>query len=148
MEARIRKLLERFEKVEELLGSSEVLADREQYRALTQEHFYLSQVKEKWERCAKLQKQLEENRALVREEKDPEFLAVIREDIAQLEAAYQSEHLQLETLLVPPDPMVGDPVLRKIVGSNPLRSVSGAHLSRAARQPQYHCGTSSRDRRR
>ena len=104
MEVRIRKLLERFEKVEELLGSSEILADREQYRALTQEHYYLSQVKEKWERCSKLQKQLEENQALVKAEKDPEFVAVIRDDIAQLEAAYQSEHLKLETLLVPPDP--------------------------------------------
>ncbi len=104
MEVRIRKLLERFEKVEELLGSSEILADREQYRALTQEHYYLSQVKEKWERCNKLQKQLEENQALVKAEKDPEFIAVIRDDIAQLEAAYQSEHLKLETLLVPPDP--------------------------------------------
>lgn len=104
MEVRIRKLLERFEKVEELLGSSEILADREQYRALTQEHYYLSQVKEKWERCNKLQKQLEENQALIKAEKDPEFVAVIRDDIAQLEAAYQSEHLHLETLLVPPDP--------------------------------------------
>jgi peptide chain release factor 1 len=48
MERRIRELLERFEKVEELLGHPDVLANQKQYRELTQEHSYLSEVKEVW----------------------------------------------------------------------------------------------------
>ncbi|MBI2743759.1 MAG: peptide chain release factor 1 [Chlamydiales bacterium] len=101
---RTQKLLQRLSEVEELLGHSEVLADQKQYRALTQEHSYLSEVKSALNHCEKLQKQLEESLLLAREEKDPGFQEVIREEIAALEAALTGARTQLETLLVPPDP--------------------------------------------
>lgn len=104
MHERILKLLERLTEVEELLSRSEILQDKQQYRALATEHSYLSQVKNAWQKCEKFQKQLEESQALSREEKDPEFLAVIREEIAALEVALKSAQKELETLLVPPDP--------------------------------------------
>ncbi len=46
MEERVRGLLSRLEKVEELLGHTHILSDQKEYRALTQEHAYLSEVKE------------------------------------------------------------------------------------------------------
>ena len=50
MEEQIRKLLKRFEEVEELLGQADVLLDQKKYRELAQEHAYLSHVKEQWQR--------------------------------------------------------------------------------------------------
>ena len=61
MDEQIRKLLKRFEKLEEMLGHADVLSDQKQYRELAQEHAYLSEVKDLWQRLERLKKQLEEN---------------------------------------------------------------------------------------
>ncbi len=104
MRERVLNLLERLSKVEELLGHSEVLADQKQYRALAQEHAYLSDVKAVWNEAEKLRKQLDESHILAREEKDPNFQEIIREEIATLEAALKNAQVRLENFLVPPDP--------------------------------------------
>lgn len=104
MEARLRKLQNRLEEVEELLGKAEVLADQKQYRALAQEHAYLTEVKEARLNVQNLERQLSENQKLLKEEKDPDFLEVIREDISTLEKSLEEAHKSLENLLVPPDP--------------------------------------------
>lgn len=101
---RTDKLLQRLLEVEELLGHNEVLSDQKQYRALAQEHSYLSEVKAALGECQKLEKQLEESQNLAHEEKDPTFLEVVREEIASLEIALTNARSRLETLLVPPDP--------------------------------------------
>src|SRR3984957_2525500 len=104
MDEQVRKLLKRFEKVEELLGHSDLLADQKQYRELAQEHAYLTEVKEHWQRCERLQKQLEENDQLFRTEKNPEFLKVVRQEIPTLQSDLAATRHQLEALLIPPDP--------------------------------------------
>jgi peptide chain release factor 1 len=104
MEERIRKLLSRLDVVEELLGKSEILADQKQYRALAQEHAYLSEIKSVWQEYSRVLKQLEENQVLIREEKDPAFLEVIRDELTSLEQSLGVVRGKLENLLVPPDP--------------------------------------------
>jgi peptide chain release factor 1 len=104
MESQVQKLLKRFEKVEELLGHSDLLADQKQYRELAQEHAYLTDVKERWQLCQRLEKHLLENEQLLRTEKDPEFLEVVRQEISAIQAELKSTRLQLEALLIPPDP--------------------------------------------
>lgn len=104
MEEQIRKLLNRFEKVEELLGRDDILADQKQYKELAQEHSYLADVKEHWQLCERLKKQLDENELLLKTEKDPEFLEFVRQEIPSLQAELAVARQRLETLLVPPDP--------------------------------------------
>ncbi len=104
MEERIGKMLSRLEKVEELLGQADILSDQKQYRALTQEHAYLSEVKEVWQRLGLAIKQLSESRDLYKQESDEEFRAVIQEEISRLENEIPLARSALETLLVPPDP--------------------------------------------
>jgi peptide chain release factor 1 len=104
MSPRLRKLLSRFEIVEDLLGQADVLADQKQYRALAQEHAYLTQVKEAVQRVDSLEKQLEENQKLLKKEKDEDFIEVIRDDIVSIEKELEVSKVKLETLLVPPDP--------------------------------------------
>jgi len=104
MKEKIEQLLGRLEKVEELLGRAEVLADQKQYRSLAQEHAYLLEIKETWQRYLSISKQLEQNQRLLKEENDPEFVEIIREEIAKLEHSLQKTLKQLDNLLVPPDP--------------------------------------------
>lgn len=104
MEEQLRKLLKRFEKVEDLLGQPDVLSDQQQYRELAQEHSYLTEVKDQWQKYQSCQKRLEENRLLQKTEKDSEFLEMIKEEVASLEFQVASSLHALEALLIPPDP--------------------------------------------
>lgn len=104
MEERVRKLLERFDKVEELLGKSEILTDQKQYRSLAQEHAYLLEIKETWKEYQTVREQLRQNEELIKTETDADFLEVIREEISSLQASLNAAQRKLENLLVPPDP--------------------------------------------
>lgn len=104
MEDKIRAFTSRLHELEAVLGNTEVFNDQKKYRAITQEHSYLSQVKALWEDIQSKKRQIVENRALLASEKDPEFIEVLREDIAQLEATIPALEAKLQDLLIPPDP--------------------------------------------
>jgi peptide chain release factor 1 len=114
MERRIRELLERFEKVEELLGNPEVLADQNEYRELAQEHSRLSEIKEIWEKIQQSEKRLKEDEALLKTESDAELLEMLREEIQSYHNNLKKFRLQLENLLVPPDPFDSRNVIMEI----------------------------------
>lgn len=104
MEQRIAKLLKRFEEVEKLLGQPATLSDQKVYKGLTQEHSYLSAIKEEWEHYQKLQYQLKEDKELIRNESDEELKQMLREEIDSLEEEIPASKAKVEALLVPPDP--------------------------------------------
>jgi len=104
MKERIRKLLDRFETVEELLGRPETLADQKEYRTLAQEHSYLTQIKEAWAKLENVERQIRDDHELLKSESDPELVALLREELQGLETTLPHIRAQLETLLVPPDP--------------------------------------------
>lgn len=104
MENRVRKLLSRLSEVEDKLGQQGVVNDQKLYRSLTQEHAYLSQIQEIWNDLITKNKQLVDNRLLLKTEKDLDFCKVLEEDIASLESAIADQTVKLENLLIPPDP--------------------------------------------
>lgn len=104
MKKKIEKLLARLAEVEEIMGNPQVYEDQKRYRALTQEHSYLTQIKSLVDEQARIEKSVQENREWVDQEKDLEFAQALKEDIAQLEQQLPAIQLKLETLLVPPDP--------------------------------------------
>lgn len=104
MNEKVEKLLSRLREVEDLLGAPETLSDQKRYRQLTQEHAQLSELKEVWDRLKSAERQLQENKALLETESDPEMLEMLREEIARLEAIREASSSSLQNLLVPPDP--------------------------------------------
>lgn len=104
MDTKIQKLLERLAEVEEFLGQPTIFDDQKKYRALSQEHAYLTDLKTSWNEKKQLEKQIEENQELLRTEKDFEFSEFLREDNAQLEQKVEVLREKIENLLVPPDP--------------------------------------------
>ncbi len=101
---KVQQLLGKLRQIEGLLGLPEVLDDQKRYRQLTQEHAQLSALKEVVDRSHLIEKQLIENKKILDEEKDPEMIALLREEIVALEAEFPIVQKQIENLLVPPDP--------------------------------------------
>lgn len=104
MEKKIEVLLSRLLEVEAVLGHPDVFQDQKKYRSLTQEHAYLSEVKQLWNALQSGQQQLKDNKELLSAEKDAEFAAVLREDSAEIERTLPIIQAKLEGILVPPDP--------------------------------------------
>ncbi len=104
MKEKVRRLLARLEEVEELLGKPETLSDQESYRKLTQEHSYLTQLKQAFATWESLSKQLSDNRSILEQETDEEMLSLVKEDIQSLEKSLPQAQSELEALLVPPNP--------------------------------------------
>ena len=104
MEEKVQRLLLRLQEVEHMLGLPDAFNDPKSYRQLTQEHSQLSELREVWDGLQRLRKQIEDNRALLATESDPEILQMARDELNQLEFSAVAAQQKIETLLVPPDP--------------------------------------------
>ena len=104
MEEKVKRLLEKLPSIEKKLGEPQVVQDQENFRKLSKEHAYLSELKEVWESFKKAQLELKNNLELLEKEKDPAFVQVVREEIVALEESLKHSKHALETLLVPPSP--------------------------------------------
>lgn len=104
MEKKIQQLLSRYLELESILGHPDVFNDQKKYRALAQEHAYLSEIKSTVDSLERLNKQLSDNSELIKSERDLDFVAILREDSVGLTQTIEALHKNLEDLLVPPDP--------------------------------------------
>lgn len=104
IEQKIQQLLSRLLEVEDLLANPNLFSDQKKYRAITQEHAYLTEISTTWNALLSLNKQREDNKELLKTEKDFDFSEVLREDIANIDKQYAELQKKLEDILVPPDP--------------------------------------------
>lgn len=104
VDTKVQQLLNRLPEVEEALGDPEALQDQKRYRELSQEHSYLSEVREVAQKLEEERKQLADNKELLGVEEDPDFLAMLEEEIAALEKSVEDGDKKLQNLLIPPDP--------------------------------------------
>ncbi len=105
MEEKIKSLIGRLDEVEQALGQPDVIQNQEKYRSLTQEHSRLSEIKNCWNELQKAEHQLGDNQKMLHDEEDPEFTAVLEEDIEKLKKVVHELTVKLDNLLVPPDPL-------------------------------------------
>lgn len=104
LSGRIQELLKRAEEVESALGQPGVLSDQKKFKELAKEHAYLVDVKQLVEQISWLDSQISGNEDLLKDNQDQEFSDMIREDLANLLAQKTTLDIQLQNLLVPPDP--------------------------------------------
>ncbi|MDX8431473.1 MAG: peptide chain release factor 1 [Candidatus Algichlamydia australiensis] len=104
MKDRISKLLTRLDEVEKLLGDPALPSDKKRYREVTQEHSYLSEIREAYHVFEEEERAIVENERLLKEESDQEILEMVREELAQLKENAVISKAKVEALLVPPDP--------------------------------------------
>lgn len=104
LHAKVQRLLDKLQQVEEMLGLPDVISDQKRYRQLTQEHSHLTELKESVERLRSMEKQFKESKELLSSESDQEMIQLLKEEIDLLEIEIPKVQKQIEALLVPPDP--------------------------------------------
>jgi len=104
VEEKIRAIISRLKELEAVLGTADVFSDQKKYKAITQEHSYLSSVKSLWDEIQKCKEQIASNKELLKDEKDQDFIEVLKEDIEKLEISLPLLETKLCELLIPPDP--------------------------------------------
>jgi len=104
IENHIENLRDRAKEVEELLSDPAIYAKQDECRALSRELNKLKKLFEKFTKWTDALTQLTENRAMLAEEDDEEFQAVISSDIESLTTEAESLEKTIMTLLIPPDP--------------------------------------------
>lgn len=114
MKQKVQRLLSRLDELEAMLGQPNIFDDPKKYRALTQEHAYLRELQAFWEEKQLAHRQLVENQELLKIEKDPDFIEVLREDISCLEKKIERLQVELERLLIPPDPNDSRPTILEL----------------------------------
>jgi peptide chain release factor 1 len=103
MKVHVEAVKRRLSELEEQLGRESFLQDRERFKACSQEHAYLSDILHLCEREEKAEKELKENEDLLRQEKDPDFLQVIQEEVSSLQREIEALQAKLKNLLIPPN---------------------------------------------
>lgn len=103
-EARIGKLLEKLPQIEAELSQDGAFEDQKKYQALSQEHAYLTELKRLYDTIQKLQKELKENKELLKSESSEEMLELLKASIEEDTAALEETEKKLGSHLVPPDP--------------------------------------------
>jgi len=101
MEKKAEELVAKLAEVEEKLGDPATHQDQKLYKELSQQHSYLSSIKDSFEKVKKMQQEIVENRSLV---DDPDLGQMAKDELKVLEVELEKEKLNLEALLVPPDP--------------------------------------------
>ena len=98
---KLESLKARFSEVEDMLCRPDVASDARRMTALNRERSELSDVVSAYERYLKVQRQLDDDRAAL---KDPELREMAEEEIPGLEVALGELEAELSLLLLPRDP--------------------------------------------
>lgn len=106
MEQRVLKLIGNLASIEEKLSDASILSNQKEFKKLSQEHAYLTDLKEYWDKRQKLIAQQKDNKELLREEnQDRELVEMLELEIAANDIKIQELEVKIHQLLVPPDPL-------------------------------------------
>ena len=104
MKGNVEALRRSYEELTTLLSAPDVFKDQKRYRDLARKHRHVEKQLAVGERWLDLQEQVEGSREILKTEKDPEFVALAREELAELEPQLVQATEELETVLLPHDP--------------------------------------------
>lgn len=104
MKEKILQYLRRLEEVEIEISDPDIFNRPKEYSKLSREHARLSELKNVYEQLLSLEKILEDDKAALALEKDPEIVTMLEEGILDSHTEIDKLKKHLENLLVPPDP--------------------------------------------
>ena len=102
---KLEELYNKYQDLESELSRPDVVADLKRFKKLSQEYARLKEIAQKfldWKRTAA---EIVGHKDLLRSEKDPEMLALVREELPALEDRHGALEEELRVLLLPHDPM-------------------------------------------
>jgi len=105
MNDRLSSLLKRHDELTLLIQDPMLVKDQNRYKNVMKEHSHLSEIAELNSSIEALEKQAEQTKSLVQEEKDQEMRDLAREELKELESKLTGEREKLKVLLIPKDPL-------------------------------------------
>jgi peptide chain release factor 1 len=111
---KLDSIKKRFEELNETMADPAVASDRAAYQALVRERAALEETVAAYDRYIDLNKQLEDARGLLGEEKDQEMAEFVRSEVEELTAALAEQEERLKVLLLPKDELADKDVIVEI----------------------------------
>ena len=105
MNERLISLLRRYEEVALLIQDPQLVKDHARYRDIMKEYSFLSGIVSIQDSIDNLSSQIEQTKALVQEERDPDMKELARQELRELEIKIKDSEDKLKFLLVPKDPL-------------------------------------------
>jgi peptide chain release factor 1 len=94
----------KFLQIEQAMSNPEVIGRPQEYQKLVKEHAEIAPIVDVYRKYKELERQIEDNLELLKEEKDPEMRDLIKQEIAELEEKRDQTLHQLKIMLLPKDP--------------------------------------------
>ena len=114
LEAKLSDVERRYEQLNDMLADPKVASNQNLLRDYGKERNRLEKVVTAFRDLKKLRADLAGNRELIASEKDPEMLAMAREELASLEKREAELEATLKIMLLPPDPNDGKNIILEI----------------------------------
>ena len=101
---RLEQIESKYEELNQALASPEIVSDSQRYQKTAKAHSDLQPMVEKYREYKDLTRGIEESKALVEDETDPEMLAYAKDEMQKLETRVAQVEEELKVLLLPKDP--------------------------------------------
>ncbi len=101
---RLEQIEAKYNELTNALASPEIVGDSAKYQKTAKAHSELAPVVEKYREFKDLKKGVEDSRAMIAEESDPEMKAYAQDELSQLEQRIAAVQEELKILLIPKDP--------------------------------------------
>jgi peptide chain release factor 1 len=101
---RLNQIEARYDELTRALASPEVISDSSKYQKTAKAHSELSEIVDKYREYKDLQRGIEESKAMVAEESDPDLRQYAQEELIRLEERVAQTEGDLKILLIPRDP--------------------------------------------
>ena len=101
---KLRNVEARYAELNQLLADPETVSDSKKYQKAAKTHSELGEIVSKYREYRELERGINETRAMVRDESDPELKSMAEEELANLEQRLTGCENDLKLLLLPKDP--------------------------------------------
>lgn len=101
---KVKAIVAQYQELTEKMARPEVIQDLSRYRSYAQTIAEIEPIVEKYEEYERVERELEEDRVLLRTERDPELRELLEEEIARLRERHAQLEEELKLMLLPRDP--------------------------------------------
>ncbi|MGF1533459.1 MAG: peptide chain release factor 1 [Bernardetiaceae bacterium] len=104
MRDKLDAIAKRYQEVSDLIVQPDIVSDQTRYVKLTKEYKDLQKIVLKDQNCQKLKADIAGAKKMLREESDPEFRELARQELEELEPQLEPLEEELKMMLLPKDP--------------------------------------------
>ena len=101
---KLKSVEKRYNDLNQLLSDPKIISQQSEFQKYAREQSELAPIVNRFQNLQKINRQLEESKSILNEEKDAELIEMAQEDIADLEIKKQETVEALKLLLLPKDP--------------------------------------------